>query len=300
MTAPSIHPLHDRHQVKGILFMCAAILNYSIMDALVKYLTQDYPVLMVAFCRFFFAFIPVAVLIRMEGGLNALTTKRPVLHVLRAVLGMCAFVSFFFALQTMELADAVALGFCTPLFLTALSVPVLRERVGPRRWAAVIVGFIGVLIIAQPGTSVFQPVSLLPILAAFFLACTLLTVKIMARTETNAMMLFSATLVGTLTMGATLPFVWTTPAWEHVFWLAVVGVMGGYGQYLIAMAFRNADAVVVAPFDYTAIIWATLLGYLLFDDLPGPAVVIGCGVIIGAGIYIIYRENQVRGRPGDA
>ncbi|MCR9256803.1 MAG: DMT family transporter [Alphaproteobacteria bacterium] len=292
-TAHALHP-HKPSQIKGILFMCAAILNYSIMDALVKYLTQDYPVLMVSFFRFFFAFIPVLILIRLDGGMNALTTKRPVLHLMRALFGMAAFVSFFFGLQQLELADAVALGFTTPLFLTALSVPVLGEKVGPRRWAAVIVGFIGVLVIAQPGTSVFQMASLLPILAGFFLACTLITVKLMARTETNAMMLFSVTVIGTLITASIQPFVWVTPAWEDLFWLILVGLIGGYGQYLVANAFRNADAVVIAPFDYTAIIWATILGYLLFGDLPGLPVVIGCGVIVASGIYIIYRENQVR------
>ena len=274
--------------------MCVAVLNYAIMDALVKYLTQDYPVLMITFCRFFFAFIPVAVLIHMEGGFKNLTTKRPLLHLFRACLGMAAFCSFFFGVQSLELADAVALSFSAPLFLTALSVPILKEKVGPRRWAAVIIGFLGVLIIAQPGTSVFQTASLLPIFAGLCLACVMITIKIMSRTETNSMMLASVTVVGSLVMGATLPFVWVTPALEDVIWMVLVGTMGGFGQFLIANAFRNADAVVIAPFDYTAIIWATILGYLIFGDLPGLAVIIGSGVIVAAGIYIIYRENKVK------
>lgn len=275
---------------QGIAAILFAMFCMSMMDGMAKWLGQGYSAIQVAFFRGVFALIPILVVVWQSGGIGALHTRRPLAHAFRAATIWLALVCFFAALRTMPLADAVAIAFAAPLFVTALSVPVLGETVGPRRWAAVIVGFLGVLIMVRPGAGTFQLEALLVLLAALGYALSMLTTRRLARTETNAAILFYSTVGSTLANALLLPFFWSTPAMGDLGLFAGLGLIGGIGSFFMVLAYRHAPAAVVAPFDYTALLWATLIGWLVWQELPDAPVWIGAAVVVASGLYIIHRE----------
>jgi drug/metabolite transporter (DMT)-like permease len=197
---------------------------------------------------------------------------------------------FFTALRGLPLAEVVAVFFTSPLFITALSGPLLGEAVGVRRWAAVLIGFIGALIMVRPGTEAFRLESLLVLTSALTFALALLLTRRLTRTETDvALVTYTAVIAGL----ASLPFAglaWQAPSSGDLGLFALVGIAGGSGAYLLVVAFRNAPAAVVAPFDYSALIWASVFGWMLWREAPEPAVWIGAAIVATAGVYITRRE----------
>lgn len=284
----------DRTVAAGALFMLAAILAFSVMDATIKWLAVTYPVMHIVFFRNFFAFIPIGLMLAArKDRLAALRTRNWKGHLVRAVLGLTSMILFFNAFALMPLAEVVAIAFSAPLFITALSMPLLGERVGPRRWSAVVVGFVGVLVILRPGTELFQPVAFLPLTASLFLALAMLQVRLLTRTETNIALMTYMTLAGTL---ATAPFLlsgWVQPA--GVDWALIVGmgIIGGTAQYLLTQAFRKAPASLIAPLEYSGILWAGMLGYWLFGEVPDRWVFVGSAIVIASGLYILHRETKL-------
>ena len=279
---------------QGIACILFAMFCMSIMDGIAKWLGQGYSAIQVAFFRGLFAMIPVLVIVWQNGGINALQTRHPWGHLFRAASTWLALVCFFAAIQTMPLADAVAIAFAAPLFVTALSVPFLGETVGPRRWMAVIVGFLGVLVMVRPGAGAFQPEALLVLLAALGYALAMLITRRLTRTETNAAILFYSTTGATLANGLLLPFFWITPTTGDLGLFAGLGLIAGIGSFFMVLAYRHAPAAVVAPFDYTALLWATLIGWLVWRELPDTPVWIGAFVVVASGLYIIHRETGSR------
>ena len=291
-------PVDDRIGL-GISGMVAAIALFAIADATVKWLAGSYSPFEIVFFRHLFGMIPIAVLVWRGGGVGALATRRPIAHALRAAFLFFALAALYVGLAHMPLAEAIAVAFTAPLFTTALSRPVLGEPVGPRRWAAVTVGFAGALVMIRPGTEAFRPEALLVLAAALCFASAALMTRHMARSETNVAILTYSTIGALL---GSLPFlgaVWLTPSAGHLGLFALIGLLGGVGAYLVIVAYRHAPAAVVAPFEYTALVWAAIIGWLVWREQPDPAVWLGAGLIAVAGIYITHREAAAaRSGPG--
>lgn len=278
-----------------------AVFLFSMMDTLIKFMTAGYPVPQLMFVRSFVALLLVGgwALAR-DGDLSSLRTRRPLGHVGRALAGLISMGCFFSAFKLLPLAEVYVLSFAGPLFITALSVPMLGERVGWRRWAAVLVGFGGVVIMANPLANPAADAPLLPIAigltAAFFYAVAVLAVRGLARTETATATVVYVLLTASVVSGVIAIPVWVMPDTFDALLLLAIGALGAGAQVTITQAFRRAPPAVVAPFEYTGMIWATLFGFLVFGEVPTPAVLGGAAVIIGSGLYILHRETMKSAR----
>ncbi|WP_372399475.1 DMT family transporter [Azospirillum sp. HJ39] len=274
-----------------------AILLFAAMDTLIKVLTADYPVPQLMFVRSLVAFLLVGgyTLVR-GGGIAAMRTRRPWGHVWRSFAGLISMGCFFYAFRELPLADVYVLSFAGPLFITALSAPLLGEPVGWRRWAAVVVGFGGVVVMAQPSAGAPLVPVLVGLAAALFYALAALAVRGLSRTETSASIVLYLLLTTTVVSGALAVPVWTAPTALGLGLMSLVGMLGAGAQVLLTQAFRRAPPAVVAPFEYTGMVWASLFGWLVFGDLPTVPVLAGAMVIIGSGLYILHRETMMARR----
>ncbi|PWC66094.1 S-adenosylmethionine uptake transporter [Azospirillum sp. TSH7] len=274
-----------------------AILLFAAMDTLIKFLTADYPVPQLMFVRSLVAFLLVGgYTLWRGGGIAAMRTRRPWGHVWRAFAGLISMGCFFYAFRELPLADVYVLSFAGPLFITALSAPLLGEPVGWRRWAAVVIGFGGVVVMAQPSAGAPLVPVLVGLCAALFYALAALAVRGLSRTETSASIVLYLLLTTTVVSGALAVPVWTAPTGFALGLMALVGAIGAGAQVLLTQAFRRAPPAVVAPFEYTGMVWASLFGWLVFGDLPTAPVIAGAMVIIGSGLYILHRETLVARR----
>lgn len=280
---------------RGIVLKIAAVTVFSIMDMTVKWLSARYPTVQIIFCRSLFAFVPLAFFLWRNGGLDLLKTKRPAGHLLRAAVGAGALYCFFWAFGHMPLADVVAIGFAAPLCMTAMSVWLLGERVGLRRWSAVAVGFLGVLLMVRPGVGTVQGAALVALLGTLLYSFGIILVRKLSETERSATIVFYFTIGGTVVFGAALPAFWVTPTGADAVLLVLIGFLGGIGHLLITRAYQLAPIAVIAPFDYMAILWATGFGFIIFGDLPGWMTVAGAAIVVASGLYILHRET-VRSR----
>jgi drug/metabolite transporter (DMT)-like permease len=285
---------------KGISLMLLAIALLSTMDAMVKYVSAGYPVVQVVFFRSLFAFIPIAIVVLRNGHWSDLKTRKPLGHLGRSLFGLVSLGSFFYCLKHMPLADLVAISFAAPMFVTALSIPFLGEKVGPRRWAAVLVGFAGVLIMVNPGSGVFGSIAFLALAATFGYASVLIFIRKLSRTETNAAIVFYYSLTSVAATGLLLPFYWVTPNLHDLAILIGIGLVGGCAQLVMTAAYRAANVSIVAPFEYTAMFWAVIYGYLLWGDLPQWNIWLGAAVVAASGLYIVQREANLGVRRGKA
>lgn len=277
---------------QGMMYMMAAVLIFSVLNILIKWCSTRYSVVEVAFFRNLFALVPAAVLIATHGGPGLLHTARLGSHVTRGLIGVAGMTLTFVSFQLLPIADAVALGFAAPLFLTALSVPLLGERVGIHRWSAVLVGFAGVVIMARPTGAMINAGTMAAIGAAMFSALAMISVRRLSRTEHPATIIFYFALTGTIVTGLALPFFWTAPDMLGMAVMATIGLVGGMAQYCVTLAFRLAPAVVVSPLNYTAIVWASVLGFAIWGEIPTLPVLAGAAIVILSGIYILYRETR--------
>ena len=281
----------------GLLAMVFAVALFSFMDMTAKWLAMaGYHPMQVVFLRFLIALAPASVVVAFAG-LEKLRTQRPLMHAGRGILMAITLTLFFTGLRDLPLAEGISVAFTAPLFVTALSGPLLGERVGLARWVAVGVGFIGVLIVVRPGAAAFQPQSLYILASALCFAFAMLLTRRLTRTETNTAIYAYTTFFAALTAGCLQPFIWQTPQAAHIPWFITLGMVGGLSSYLIIVAYRNAPASVVAPFDYMALLWGALWGWVFWREVPDGAVWLGAAVIAMAGIYITWRETRARRQP---
>jgi drug/metabolite transporter (DMT)-like permease len=285
----SIAPGRDRIGV-GIASILLAVLFFAIVDATAKWLGQDYEPAQIVFLRYVFGLLPVAAFVWRGGGLRALRTRRPLVHGLRALLVFIALFTFFSGLRRMPLAEAIAIAFTAPLFVTALSAPLLAEPVGARRWAAVLIGFMGALVMVRPGAAGFRVEALWILAAALSFALAMLLTRRMTRTETNVAMLAYTTLGAGLVSLPLMPYVWRPPADGDIWLFLLIGLVGGTAAYFVIAAYRHAPAALVAPFEYTALVWGAILGWILWREQPDAVVWIGAAIIMLSGLYITHRE----------
>lgn len=291
--APLAAPPAADQAVRGILFMLLCVFLFACMDALVKAAAAHYPVGQIIFFRNLFAFLPLALFLRRAGGLAALRTRRLGGHLLRGFIGLAAMVCVFTAFSLLPLAEAVALCLSGPIFLTALSVPLLGEKVGLRRWSAVLVGFAGVLVMTRPGADVFDPAALLALAGALFYALAMISIRRLSTTDPPVTIVFYFTLIAVLAGALSLPFQWRTPDAVGLANLVAIGLLGGFAQLAMTQAFRLAPVALIAPYEYAALVFAILFGYLFWDELPGAYLLIGAAIVIGSGLYILHRETQL-------
>ena len=280
----------------GIVLMLVGIAAFSVMDATIKWLTADFPVPQVVALRSWFGLPLLCLLAHFEGGLGALKTSRPLAHIGRYILVLALSFSFFWALSQMKLADVVAITFAAPIFITLLSVPLLKETVGLRRWAAIGAGFCGVLIMLRPGAGVFQWAALVALGSAAVYALLMITTRALKSTESTVALMLYPQLGMTLTGIIIAPFFWVSPSLGDLGLFALAGLFGSIGVICLTHAFRLAPVAVVSPFEYSALIWATLLGFLLWRELPDTPTMVGVGIVVASGLYIIYRETIKIGR----
>lgn len=299
--------------VIGASCASAAVVFFSINDVLIKFLSGDYALHQVVLIRSFIGLAVIMVLLMpFAGGFAAFRTKRLGMHLIRGGCVVVANMSFFLGLAAMELATAVAIFFVSPLIITVFSVLFLGETVGPRRWGAIAVGFAGVLVILRPGTDAFQLVSLLPVMAAVAYATIHMLTRKIGGTESAVTMaiyiqltFIAVCLVIGLVVGdgrfadqsnPSLAFffrAWVWPATSDFGLFAMLGLGVGIAGYLISQAYRVAEAAFVAPFEYLAMPLAILWGYVIFDEIPDALTFVGAAMIIGSGLFALWREARV-------
>lgn len=275
---------------RGIACLVGATSLFSGVNMAAKYLSETYPVGEIAFFRCIGAALPCLVIVLMKGGLPMLRTSHVGLHGMRTFFGFVSLVTAFLSFSLMPLGDAVAIGYAGPLFVTALSVPLLGDRVGKHRWSAVAVGFLGVLIMAHPSGNVTIFGAIIALTNAFFYALSMISVRQLGATETAPAMLFYHTIFSTLFGAALLPFGWVTPDPFGLVVLLGIGLVGGVSQWLVIHAFRQAPPSSLSPFTYIGLIWAVFWGWLMWGEVPTVWLLGGAALVVAAGMYILHRE----------
>jgi drug/metabolite transporter (DMT)-like permease len=279
---------------RGILWMLLSCLLFAHVNAIAKHLSMDYPTLQVLWVRFAFQALMSAPLLG-RGLFHFMHTRVLGLQLLRSFyLAVCT-VLFFVGLQLVSFVEITAVLFLAPILVTALSAPMLGETVGRRRWASVVVGFVGALIIVRPGTDILELSAIVPLGAAAFLALYQISSRVVSRSDHAMTTLVYTPLVGVLITSVLVPFVWQAPNAEGWFFMVLLGILGIGGQYALIKAFEATEASVLAPFFYSLLIWATVLGFLVWDELPDAWTVLGAAVMIASGLYILHRVQVHRG-----
>lgn len=280
-----------RNNLGGIQLMAAAILMFSLLDAQAKWLTQYLPALEIAWCRYAGHFVFMTALFWPRRRAGLLRTGKLTLQLVRSVLLVACTLLFFIAITYLPLADAVAISFVSPLLLTALSVPLLKEQVGIRRWSAVAVGFVGMLIIVRPGLGVMHWAAGLLLLMSLFYALFQIITRLISDTEDAITTLYYSALVGFVLLSLAVPFVWTAPpGLMEAAMMCGLGFFGGVGHYFLIRAYALAPAALLAPMSYGSLLTGTALGYAVWGDFPDLWTLTGAGILIATGAYIIYRE----------
>jgi drug/metabolite transporter (DMT)-like permease len=276
--------------------MCAGVGLFPLMNAAVKLLTARYPVLEITWARFTGHLIVMLIVFLPQYGRRLIATRRPLVQIARSILMLVSNGVFVMAIGKVPLATASAIGFTSPLIVTALSVPLLREQVGWRRWSAVCVGFAGALLIIRPGQALADPAVLLLLVSSGAYALYQIATRWVMAHDSPATGIIFAALVGSLATSMTLPFIFVMP--QSLFDLALflsLGCLGGLGHFLVIKAFQAAPAAVIAPLGYVELLGTAILGYLIFGNFPDALTWVGALIIIASGLYIAMRERQRRG-----
>jgi drug/metabolite transporter (DMT)-like permease len=279
---------------RSVAFVLVAWLLFAGMDAGSKLLAEHYSIIQILWVRFVSLAVIAAWLARRQGGSGALRTRHFWLQSLRSLLLVTEIGLFILTITVLPLAETHAILAVTPLIVTALSVPLLGERVGLRRWSAIGVALIGVLIILRPGLGMAHPIALVALLCALMFALYQILTRIVSRVDPPLTTLFYTALVGVGGLTLIIPFYWTTPDLGGWALFGLVAGLGASGHFLLIKALQLAPASTLQPFSYTILIWATLMGFLVFGNLPDLLTVVGATVIASSGIYAFARERRLR------
>jgi len=287
-------PTRQTNILRGMALMCLGVSMFPFLNASAKYLSAEYPMPQIVWARFAGHLVFVLVAFLPRRGWRLLVTHRPGLQIGRSFFLLASTLFFVSAIGSVQLATASAIGFATPILVTALSVPLLGEPVGIRRWTAVCIGFIGVLIIVRPGSDLMNPSVLLLLGAAVSYALYQIVTRRSGAHDSAETGIVYAALVGTVVMSFIVPFVFRAPASPaHALLFSLLGILGGFGHYLVTRAFQLAPAAFISPFGYVELIGTTILGYLIFGNVPDGATWLGAAIIIAAGVYIAIRERRL-------
>jgi drug/metabolite transporter (DMT)-like permease len=284
-----------RRNVRGITWMLLAVGSFSLMDAAMKGLTPHYPPLQVTALRGLASLPIVLVWVAFTGGFRDLLRVRWSLHVFRGVLSIGMLGSFLYALRELPLAETYTIFFVAPLMITALSVPLLGERVEAARWVAIVVGLLGVLVVLRPtGEGAFTLAGLACLVCAACYALSAIAVRALGRTDSTRAMVFWYTVMLTTFATALAAPGWVPVQRGHWPLLVAIAVTGAIGQLAITDAFRLGEASVIAPFEYTALGWGLLLDWVFWQTRPDRMTLVGAAIIVGAGLYLVHRERATR------
>jgi drug/metabolite transporter (DMT)-like permease len=295
--------MQPTNAIRAISLKVASALIFAVMSGLVRYLGTGYPVGQVVFFRSAFAIVPVVVIYAWRRELEAaIRMGRPFGHVGRGLTAIGAMFCNFSALARLPIVDATAISFAAPLITVAMAALLLKERVRIYRWSAVIVGFLGVLVMLVPHLDVSGSAAstgaaigaMAGITGAFFNAGSVIQTRHLTKSETTSSIVFYFSLICTLAGLATLPFGWNMPSWTELAALVGIGLCGGLAHIVLTESYRWAPASLVAPFEYTSMLWALVLGYLAFGELPTALGFVGAAIIAAAGLFVIWRERQLR------
>ncbi|MEM8973430.1 MAG: DMT family transporter [Pseudomonadota bacterium] len=285
-------PLHQPNL--GILYLLISIGLISLVDTVSKFYTKELHAVMLVWGYFIAMALFVAGYFAMRGRIDLLKCNRPILQIARPGFLAGSITCLFVSLTYLPIAEATAIGFTAPLFIIALSVPLLGERVGWHRWLAVALGLAGVLIIVRPGGSVWHWSAAMSLLGALSFAFFQLVTRRLADQDRHETTLIYTSLGGIAWTSLLVPFFWTSPTQTHMVMFLVIGAMGAGAHFFMLQAFARAEASLLAPFNYSKLIWVTILGYMVFGDLPGIDTLIGSTIIAVAGLYVLYRENRIK------
>jgi drug/metabolite transporter (DMT)-like permease len=277
----------------GILLVIAASFCFASMDAMSKILAQDHAILQILWFRYMVFTVFALAIARRRGVRRTLVSQRPWLQAFRALLLVAENAVFVLAFRYLPLADVHALGASAPLMVVALSVVLLGETVGIRRWSAVLVGFVGVLIIIRPGLQEIEWPLLIPLVGALMWALYQILVRLCSRTDGSDTTLLWSALVGLAATSVTGPFVWVPPDREAWVLLVVLAVAGSIAHYALIKGLQLAEASAVQPYTYTLLVFAAFWGLAVFGDIPDAWTILGATIIVGSGLYTWYRERQL-------
>lgn len=290
--------MHSHHPLRAVVLMLAAMLCFALLDATSKHLSQTFNVPLLVWARYTVHCLLMVVFLGPRHGLGLVRTKRPVAQVVRALLLVAVTGFAMAAFQVMPLAETTALIFVTPLIVALLAGPMLGEKVGLPRWIAALVGFAGMVLIARPGSALAPAGIAYTMVAAVCYAFYQIQTRKMTATEKPLTMVFYTAVVGTIAMSLALPWIWSGPTPEPLQALMIcsLALYGGTGHFLLTHAFRHAPASMLAPFLYAQLIWASLLGWLFYDQWPDALSIAGMVTIVAGGITVALVERSAAGR----
>ena len=277
----------------GVLYGIASVACFAMMDASVKWLDM-FPVGQVLFSRFFFGLIPILMLVPRGEFKTFYKTSRPKLHAFRAITGTLAIIALFIALREIPLADVVSLTFGGPIFVTLGSIFFLSEKVGVKRWLAVLIGFFGMLLIVKPAYEELNIYYIFPIIFCIFFACVALSIRSLSSTEPNYRIALYFSLLSMIVGLLTLPFGWVMPNKFELFLLIFTGLVGSVANILLTVSLRYAEASLVTPTKYLNLVFAILLGYFIWSEIPKLLTLVGAGLIIISSVIIFMRESELK------
>ena len=277
----------------GVLYMVASVMCFAVMDICVKWLNY-YPSGEVFFARFFFGLIPIFLIIPKDKWTDFYKTKRPGLHAFRAICGTVAFICIFFGLRQLPLADVVALTFGGPIFVTIASIIFLSEKVGIKRWFAVFVGFIGMILIVQPAFVELNYYYVSPILFCVFFSGVAISVRALSKTEPNYRIAFYFTILCTVLGLCTLPFGWVMPTPKDLFLFIIMGLCGSVANLLLTQSYRLAEASLVTPIKYLSLVFAIMFGFIIWGEIPKNLMLAGSILVVLSSLIIFIREKKLK------
>lgn len=316
MSAAPRNTARSDNNFLGIFYLCAGLFIFSFQDIIIKELSDSYPVSELVFVRSMVAMPLLLALVHLDSGFQSLRSDNGWLHLVRALLMFLSYFFYYLAIASVSIPTVVSLFFTAPLFITALAVPFLGEPVGIRRWLGVIVGFGGVVIMLRPGSEGFEPAALLALASALTYSCSQILARRLGAKDSASMMAFYSTVVYAYAGGLiaiavhmigpvessdpTMAFLtrpWSMPNGIELAMLATTGVISAMGFFLLSQAYRIGQANVVAPFEYSALVWAVGLTYIVYGSTPDVFTYLGAAIILGAGVYVLKREQIKSDRP---
>ena len=277
----------------GVLYMVGSVICFSIMDICVKWLDY-YPIGQVLFLRFFIGFIPIFFIIPKDKIFSFYKTSRPGLHAFRAICGALAIIALFFGLRELPLADVISLTFGGPIFVTIASIIFLSEKVGIKRWSAVFLGFLGMLLIVQPAFIDLNYYYITPIVFCIFFACVAISVRSLSKTEANYTIAFYFTTLCTIIGLGSIFFVeWKLPTLTDLVIFIIMGLCGSIANLLLTQSYRLAEASLVTPIKYLSLVFAIIFGFFIWNEVPKALTLLGAGLVIISSFIIFIRENKL-------
>ena len=277
----------------GPFYFLISVIFFSVMEILVKFLSSSYPIGELVFFRGFFGLLPIIFIMPKKKFFQNFKTKKIKLHIFRTITGCFALISIFFSLKYLPLADAISITFAAPIFATIFSIFFVKEIVGKKRWFAVLIGFLGILIILKPGTSLFSIYSIFPILFCVGFAASASLIRILSKTDKNYLISFYYTAGLTLVSLFLDPLSWKIPLFKDCLLLISIGIIGSLGNIIITEAYRKSEISLITPIKYLNLIFAIVFGYYLFNEVPEVSTLIGSVLIIVSTVIIFIRERKL-------